>query len=123
MKYSFRGKNIEITDAMKEFAKHNLEKLNKYKQVKEDDTAQIEIASYKEKLIRVSIFIDIIGKDKILKASETGPDFYKNIDVCRKDLERQIKKIKDKYKKNNKEKFSNVLNEKLNKLEEEEIKE
>ena len=111
MKYNFRGKNLELTNAMKEHVIQNFDKLAKFNQINDDDTVQLDFRYYKEKIARITVVIDIIGKNHVLKSDIQGSNFYVIVEQAKKDIERQIIKIKEKNNKKNNDKFSKIISE------------
>ncbi len=91
MKYTVRGKNIDITTAMEEHLSSKLSKLDKYF----SDHDEIEAAV----LIRVysthnKVEVTIPTKSFTLRIEETHDDAYTAIDHAVDKLERQIRKNK-----------------------------
>ena len=91
MNISIRGDKLEITEAMKTYAKEKLEKLNKYLDSPEKVDANIfvKVRNHSHK-----IEVTIPLKKFILRAEEEQEDFYAAIDVVMDKLERQIRKNK-----------------------------
>lgn len=90
MKILLRGDNIEVTQAMKDYALEKMAKLDKYIE-NQEVTANIlvKIRGYIQK-----IEVTIPLKKYILRAEETQENFYSAIDVIIDKLERQIRKNK-----------------------------
>ena len=91
MNISIRGDKLEITEAMKTYAKEKLEKLNKYidSPEKVDANIFVKVRNHSHK-----IEVTIPLKKFILRAEEEQEDFYAAIDVVMDKLERQIRKNK-----------------------------
>ena len=85
MKLQFIGKNIEITDALKEITAKKFEKLDKF--FSKDIEGKVTFSSVKN--------------DKIFEATIYLPnsDMYTSIDIVLDNLERQIRKNKTKLQK------------------------
>ncbi|WP_368486071.1 ribosome-associated translation inhibitor RaiA [Spiroplasma sp. DGKH1] len=96
MKYTIRGKNLEVTAAMQDHIKTVFDKLEKYSQVSPNDIVQMDIEFYKENQVHINCSIDIKGKNNFLKAEVTTDDFYKGVEQASKKMEDQIRRIKDK---------------------------
>ncbi|NLC47917.1 MAG: ribosome-associated translation inhibitor RaiA [Tenericutes bacterium] len=93
MKYNIRGNKIEVTEAINDYIRSKLSKVEKYL----DDNAEIEAkvlisAKGKDQKVEVTIWS---GKYNI-RAEEANADLYSAIDLVIDKLERQIKKYKGK---------------------------
>lgn len=91
MKITIRGEKASITEAMTDYAKEKLGKLDKYLEKNNDVTATIlvKVRNHQDK-----VEITIPLKSLILRAEESQDDFYAAIDVATDKLERQIRKNK-----------------------------
>ena len=91
MEIIIRGSKLEITDAMEEYAKEKLSKLDKYLDESEETQATVlaKVHGHEQK-----IEVTIPLKGLILRAEEVQEDFYAAIDVAIDKLERQIRKNK-----------------------------
>ena len=91
MEIIIRGSKLEITDAMEEYAKEKLSKLDRYLDESEEPTATVlaKVHGHEQK-----IEVTIPLKGLILRAEEVQEDFYAAIDVAIDKLERQIRKNK-----------------------------
>ncbi len=93
MKYNFRGNKIEVTEAINDYLKSKLSKLEKYLDDNEEVEAKALIsAKGKDQKVEVTIWS---GKYNI-RAEETSEDLYSAIDLVIDKLERQFKKYKAK---------------------------
>jgi len=93
MKYNIRGNKIDVTEAINEYIKSKLSKLEKYL----DDNDNVEaksIISARGKDQKVEVTISS-GKYHI-RAEETNDNLYSAIDLVVDKLERQFKKYKGK---------------------------
>ena len=98
MEVLVRGNKIDITDAMKEYVKEKLSKLEKY--TLDDNikaTVLVKVRNYTQK-----VEVTIPLKTLILRAEEESEDFYSAVDLVVNKLERQIRKNKTKLKKKEK---------------------
>ena len=91
MNISLRGDRLEITEAMQNYAKEKLEKLEKYIENSNKVDASILVKVRKNKT-KVEVTIPL--KKLILRAEEEQEDFYAAVDVVIDKLERQIRKNK-----------------------------
>lgn len=108
MNIQFVGKNVEVTDALKEVTEKKLSKLEKYFQ--ESISGNVTFSTQKNNKT-IEVTIDIPGT--IIRAEETSDDMYASIDKSVDVLERQIRKYKTKLQKKYKEgqtiRFENVV--------------
>ena len=93
MKYNIRGNKLEVTEAINDYLKSKLSKIEKYL----DDNDEVEAkalisAKGKDQKVEVTIWS---GKYNI-RAEETNVDLYSAIDLVIDKLERQFKKYKSK---------------------------
>ncbi len=89
MKLTVRGKNIEVTDALREHVQKRVGKIDKYFDF--DTEAQVALGVVRE-LHTVEVTATINGL--ILRAEESTNDMYASIDKVVDKLERQISKYK-----------------------------
>lgn len=108
MKNIITGRNIELTDALRDIVEKKMSRLDKYFQ--EDATATVTLNVEKLRQI-VEVTIPISGN--IIRAEETTDDMYTSIDRVIDVLERQVRRHKEKLKdrKHTKEtiRFENVV--------------
>ena len=91
MEFIIRGDKLKITDAMNDYIKEKLGKLDKY--LKNSDDVRVNvIVKVKNHEQRVEITIPL--KTYILRSEETKDDFYAAVDKAVDKLERQIRKNK-----------------------------
>lgn len=89
MNIHVRGKNVEVTDALREYVEKRLGKLDKYF----DDLKEANVTLVVEKADhRVEVTIPVSGM--ILRGEETTADMYSSIDLVMDKLERQLEKYK-----------------------------
>lgn len=97
VKITLKGRNIEITDALREYAEKRLNKLPRY--IEGLDEAQVTLLVEKGNH-RVEVTIPMNGL--ILRGEEQTGDMYSSIDLVVEKLERQIEKYKSRINKRNK---------------------
>ncbi|TDX52453.1 ribosome hibernation-promoting factor, HPF/YfiA family [Orenia marismortui] len=119
MKFMVRGKNIEITDALRDYAEEKVGKVRKYFDY--DDVIEAQISLEVERgrhIVEVTLFVDGL----ILRGEEKRDDMYASIDGVVEKLEGQIRKYKtkihNKIRADKKEILSNLVD--SNKSQEEE---
>lgn len=96
MRITVTGKNIEITNALKNVVEKKLEKLDKY--FNPDVEAHATLSVQKTRQI---IEITIPFNGVILRGEESNEDMYASIDIVVDKLERQIRKQKTKLQRRN----------------------
>lgn len=108
MKLNFTGKNMEITDALRDVTEKKIGKLDKYFQ--KDIEGNVTFSSEKNRKI-IEVTINLPGT--IIRAEESTDDMYASIDKAVDILERQIRKHKTKlqnrYKNTETIRFENVV--------------
>lgn len=93
MNITVRGKNLELTNALKEYVEKRIGKLNKYLDIDEATvTLTVEKGSHK-----VEVTMPVNGM--ILRGEEATGDMYSSIDLVFEKLEKQINKYKAKFSK------------------------
>lgn len=104
MKYNIRGSKIDVTEAINDYIKSKLSKLEKYLDDNEEVEAKALISTKgKDQKVEVTIWS---GKYNI-RAEETSGDLYSAIDIVSDKIERQLNKYKGKLssRKSNKDEF------------------
>ena len=108
MKLNFTGKNMEVTEALKDITEKKLGKLDKYFQ--KDAEGNVTYSVERNRKI-IEVTINLPGT--ILRAEEATDDMYASIDKAVDVLERQIRKHRTKLQKryNNGEtiRFENII--------------
>ncbi|HEM9316894.1 TPA: ribosome-associated translation inhibitor RaiA [Streptococcus agalactiae] len=103
IKYSIRGENIEVTEAIREYVETKLSKVEKYFNEAQELDTRVNLKVYREKTakVEVTILIDSIT----LRAEDVSQDMYGSIDLVVDKIERQIRKNKTKIAKKYREKI------------------
>ena len=91
MRYVIKGRNIEVTPALKSAVEEKIGKLERYFT---PDTEVIATLSVQRDRQKIEITIPIKGN--IIRAEESSSDMYVSIDLVEEIIERQIKKYKKK---------------------------
>lgn len=91
MRYIIVGKNIEVTEALKNTVEKKLDKLSRY--FTEDTEIHVTFDVEKE---RQKIEVTIPMKGNIVRAEQTSDDMYVSIDLVVDVIERQLRKYKNK---------------------------
>ena len=93
MKIKITGKNIIVTEAIKNYASEKVSKLDKYFSKKGPVDTRILVRTYKTGAkAEITIFL----KDTILRAEVYNDDLYAALDLVVDKLEGQIRKLKTK---------------------------
>lgn len=88
---NYVGKNMEVTDALREVTERKLSRLDKYFQ--KDIQGNVTFSTQKNRKI-IEVTINLPGT--IIRAEESSDDMYASIDKAIDVLERQIRKYKTK---------------------------
>ncbi|CTF95152.1 ribosome-associated protein [Streptococcus pneumoniae] len=100
IKYSIRGENLEVTEAIRDYVVSKLEKIEKYFQPEQELDARINLKVYREKTAKVEVTIPL--GSITLRAEDVSQDMYGSIDLVTDKIERQIRKNKTKIERKNK---------------------
>ena len=100
MKIIIEGKNIELTQALKDYVNEKLKKLeHHYEYIIKGHEVKVKLSVAKNPSItnsnvtEVTIFLD----GKIIRSEESSEDMYASIDLVADKLDRQIQKYKAKH--------------------------
>ena len=91
MKYQIIGKNIEVTEGIREAVENKLSRMDKYFLLNDDVTCRVVVRSYK---VGTKIEVTIFTPHMDLRAEVSNPDLYAGIDLAIDKLEGQMRKIK-----------------------------
>jgi putative sigma-54 modulation protein len=94
MNITVRGKNIELTNALKEYVEKRIGKLEKYLGNIEEATVTLTVVKGSHK---VEVTMPVNGM--ILRGEEATGDMYSSIDMVIEKLEKQIDKYKGRFSK------------------------
>ena len=104
IKYSIRGENLEVTEAIRDYVVSKLEKIEKYFQADQELDARVNLKVYREKTAKVEVTIPL--GSITLRAEDISQDMYGSIDLVTDKIERQIRKNKTKIERKNRNKVS-----------------
>ncbi|WP_314450349.1 ribosome hibernation-promoting factor, HPF/YfiA family [uncultured Streptococcus sp.] len=104
LKYSIRGENLEVTDALRDYVVSKLEKIEKYFQAEQELDARVNLKVYREKTAKVEVTIPL--GSITLRAEDISQDMYGSIDLVTDKIERQIRKNKTKIERKNRNKVA-----------------
>lgn len=92
MRYIITGKNIDVTEGLKNAIYEKIGKLEKY--FKPETEVRVTFSVQKKDKHKVEVTIPIKGT--VIRAEEESTDMYVSIDLVEEIIERQIKKFKNK---------------------------
>ena len=94
MRLQVKGKNVEVSPAIREYAERKLAKLSK--QLADQTQVELELSEQKNPSISASHVAEatIFTKGPTLRAREASPDMKASIDQLVDKLERQVKKYR-----------------------------
>ena len=102
IKYSIRGENIEVTEALRDYVESKLSKVEKYFHEDQELHARVNLKVYREKTAKVEVTIPT--GSVTLRAEDVSQDMYGSIDLVVDKIERQIRKNKTKIARKHREK-------------------
>lgn len=103
-KYSIRGENIEVTEAIRDYVTAKLEKLSKYFHEDQELDVRVNLKVYREKTAKVEVTIPL--GSLTLRAEDVSQDLYGSIDLVVDKIDRQIRKNKTKIEKKHRAKVA-----------------
>ena len=104
IKFSIRGENIEVTDAIRDYVEAKVAKIEKYFHADQELSARVNLKVYREKTAKVEVTIPL--GSVTLRAEDVSQDMYGSIDLVVDKIERQIRKNKTKIAKKHREKVT-----------------
>jgi putative sigma-54 modulation protein len=95
MRLQVKGKNVEVTPSMREYAERKLGKLAK--QLADQTQVEVELSEQRNPSIAASHVAEatIFTKGPTLRAREASPDMKASIDQLVEKLERQVKRYRE----------------------------
>ena len=119
MRYTITGRNIEVTQGLRDAVEDKLGKLEKYFS---PDTEVIVTLSVQREQQKIEVTIPVKGS--MIRAEEASTDMYVSIDLVEEIIERQIKKYRKKLidKKQSAQAFSALFMEEEEDVHDEEIR-
>ena len=91
MRITITGRNIDLTQGLKDAVEEKLSKLEKY--FKPDTDVYVTLSVEKE---RQKIEVTIPTKGHVIRSEQVSSDMYVSIDLVEEVIERQLKKYKNK---------------------------
>ncbi len=95
MRLQVKGKNVEVTTPIREYAERKLAKIGKL--LAEQTQVEVELSEQRNPSIAASSVAEatIFTKGPTLRARESSPDMKTSIDQLVEKLERQVKKYRE----------------------------
>ena len=95
MRLQVKGKNVEVSPSIREYAERKLSKLSK--QLAEQTQVELELSEQRNPSIAASHVAEatIFTKGPTLRAREASPDMKASIDQLVDKLERQVKRYRE----------------------------
>lgn len=91
MLVTVKGKNVEVTDALRRYAEKKIQKLEKYfKEIKEAQVTQSVQRNWH------IVEVQLEGDGILLRGEERSDDMYASIDLVMEKLERRVQRFKGK---------------------------
>ena len=91
MKYQIIGKNIEVTEGIKQAVESKLARMDKYFVINEDVTCRVVVRSYK---VGAKVEVTIFTPNMDFRAEVMNADLYAGVDLAIDKLEGQMRKLK-----------------------------
>ena len=91
MKIAITGRNMQLTDSLKEAVEKSFARLDRY--FVEDTPVNVTMSVEKE---RQKVEATIFTKGNVIRAEQSSNDMYVSIDVVEEIIERQVKKYRQK---------------------------
>ena len=104
IKFSIRGENLEVTDALRSYVEDKVAKIEKYFNENQELIAKVNLKVYREKTAKVEVTIPL--GSITLRAEDVSQDMYGSIDLVVDKIERQIRRNKTKIEKKNRQKVA-----------------
>lgn len=117
MKLVIHGKNIEITEAIREYVHQKIEKaVSHFQQLTTEVDVHLSVAKNPRVTPKQAAEVTIYANGTVIRAQESSENLYASIDLVADKIARQLRKYKEKRKaKNNKEKTAELVEQKVEK--------
>ena len=89
IKFSIRGENLEVTDALRTYVEEKVAKIEKYFTEEQELNAKVNLKVYRDKRSKVEVTIPLGGIT--LRAEDISQDMYGSIDLVVDKIERQFR--------------------------------
>jgi len=100
MKLVIQGKNIEITDAIREYVNQKIEKaVNHFQNMTTEVDVHLSVARNPRINTKQTAEVTIYANKTVIRAQESSEDLYASIDLVADKIQRQLRKYKEKQQK------------------------
>lgn len=104
IKFSIRGENLEVTDALRTYVEDKVAKIEKYFSENQDLNAKVNLKVYRDKRAKVEVTIPVGAIT--LRAEDISQEMYGSIDLVVDKIERQIRRNKTKIERKHRQKVA-----------------
>lgn len=101
--YQLSGRNVEVTDAMREYVEEKLARLDRYNDQITNARVTLTVRDVRSAERRNRVEVQLNVPSGIIRAEEHHADMYAAIDRASDVLERQLRKFKTRYMKHRQE--------------------
>ncbi|GHG30564.1 ribosome hibernation promotion factor [Deinococcus indicus] len=95
--YKLSGRNVEVTDAMRDYVQEKLTRLDRYNDQITDARVTLTVRDVRDSGRRNRVEVQLNVPSGIIRAEEHHADMYAAIDKASDVLERQLRKFKTRY--------------------------
>ncbi|WP_291424501.1 ribosome-associated translation inhibitor RaiA [Deinococcus sp.] len=95
--YKLSGRNVEVTEAMRDYVEEKLSKLDRYNEQITDARVTLTVRDVRDAGRRNRVEVQVNVPHGIIRAEEHHTDMYAAIDKASDVLERQLRKFKTRY--------------------------
>ena len=100
MKLVIQGKNIEITDAIREYVNQKIEKaVNHFQTMTTEVDVHLSVARNPRINTKQTAEVTIYANKTVIRAQESSEDLYASIDLVADKIQRQLRKYKERLQK------------------------
>ncbi|MFH1426802.1 MAG: ribosome-associated translation inhibitor RaiA [Candidatus Kerfeldbacteria bacterium] len=102
MPTNISGKNMDLTDAIKSYVMEKTASLTKYYNNIIEIDVEVSRNTHHKKGDVFNTRMNVSVPNQLLRCEQTQEDLYASIDVCRDEMERQVRRYKEKFETKNK---------------------
>lgn len=95
--YKLSGRNVDVTDAMRDYVEEKLSRLDRYHDQITDARVTLTVRDVRDSTRRNRVEVQLNVPNGIIRAEEHHADMYAAIDKASDVLERQLRKFKTRY--------------------------
>ena len=96
MKLVLKGKNIEVTDAIRSYVHQKIERaVNHFQNLTTEVDVHISVARNPRINLKQAAEVTIYANGSVIHASESSESLYASIDLVADKIERQLRKYKE----------------------------